>query len=72
MKNAALDAKDSHIALFQDRIDLRVFQPQPQPKEADAGKEEIVKDVLSAKKYDFKCFEIDFPEILRKLKRTMK
>jgi hypothetical protein len=72
LKNAALGAKDAHIALLQDRIDLRVFQPQTQPTEADAGKEELVKDVLSVKKYDFKFLEINFPELLRKLKRKIK
>jgi hypothetical protein len=68
MKNATLEAKDARIDLLEDRIDLRVFQP----KASDAGKEEIVKDVLSVKKYDFKFFEINFPEILRKLKRKIK
>lgn len=71
MKNASLDAKDAQIALLQDRIDLRVFQPQPQLKEADAGKEELVKDVVSVKKWDYKFLEINFPELLRKLKRRL-
>jgi hypothetical protein len=72
MKNAALDAKDAHIALLQERVDLRTFQPQLQSEEADPGKEELVKNVLSVKKYDFKFLEINFPELLRKLKRKMK
>lgn len=72
MKNAALDAKDAQIALLQDRIDLRVFQPQSEAKETDGGKEELVKDVLSVKKYDLKFLEINFPELLRKLKRKIK
>jgi len=71
MKNATLEAKDAHIALLQDRIDLRNFQPKGQPEAADSDKEELVKDVLSVKKYDFKFLEINFPELLRKLKRRM-
>jgi hypothetical protein len=72
MKDAALGAKDAHIALLQDRIDLRGFQPQAEPKGAGGGKEELVKDLLSVKKYDLKFLEINFPELLRKLKRKMK
>jgi hypothetical protein len=69
MKNAALDAKDAHIALLQDRIDLRTFQPQMDAP--DAAKEELVKDVVSLKKWDYKFVEINFPELLRKLKRKL-
>lgn len=67
MKNATLDAKDSEIALLQDRIDLREFQPKTESKPAD--KEELVKGLVSVKKYDFKFFEFNVPEMLRKLKR---
>jgi len=71
MKNATLAAKDAHISLLQDRIDLREFQPRIGPKEASADKEELVKDVLSVKKFDFKFIEVNVPEILRKLKRKL-
>jgi hypothetical protein len=69
MKNAALDAKDEKIALLQDRIDLREFQPKARPEKTDADKEELIKGVLSVKKYEFKFVEINIPELLRKLKR---
>ena len=72
MKSATLDAKDAQIALLQDRIDLRVFQPRRQPAEGDPGKEELIKDLMSVKKWDYKCFEINLPEVLRKLKRRVK
>jgi hypothetical protein len=68
MKNATLDAKDAHIATLQERIDLRAFQPEPYADEA----EELVKDVVSVKKWDYKFFEVNFPELLRRLKRKLK
>jgi len=69
-KNAALEAKDAHIALLGERIDLKAYQPQL--KEPETSKEELVRGVLSVKKYDYKFLEIDFPELLRKLKRRLK
>jgi hypothetical protein len=69
-KDAELEAKDAHIALLGERIDLRAYQPQL--KGTETNKEELVKGVLSVKKYDYKFLEIDFPELLRKLKRRLK
>jgi hypothetical protein len=72
MQNATLAAKDAQIALMQERIDLREFQPTPSPKQGDGDKEAIIDGVLSVKKVEFKEFELHVPEILRKLKRKYK
>jgi hypothetical protein len=72
MKNSALDAKDAHIALLQERIDLRAFQPRTYQNETDSEKEELMKGVVAVKKWDYKFLEINFPELLRKLKRNLK
>ena len=66
MKNATLDAKDTQIALLEDKIDLRTFQAQPHTKGADPGREELVKDFVSVKKWDYKFLEIDFPPAFEK------
>jgi hypothetical protein len=71
MKNATLDAKDAHISLLQDKIDLREFQPSARPKEASADTEEVVRGVLAVKRFDFKFIEVNIPEILRRLKRKL-
>lgn len=70
LKEATVAARDQQIALLQERIDLREFQPKKKQEKKDT--EDIVKDVVSIKKYDLKFIEINLPELLRKLKRRFK
>jgi hypothetical protein len=72
MKNATIDAKEERISLLEERIDLRAFRPRQHLVEAEAGKEDLVRGIVAVKKWDYKCFEIDFPELLRKLKRKLR
>lgn len=69
MTSAALDLKDEQIALLEERLDLRGFQPQGHTSEAASDKEDLVTGLVSVKKWDYKFFELNVPELLRKLKR---
>jgi hypothetical protein len=69
MQNSTIEAKDARIALLQERIDLRTFQPVNHPK---VEEEELVKGLVSVKKWDYKFLELNLPEILRRLKRRFR
>lgn len=67
---ATIEAKDQTILALQERLDLRALQPiTPSAKEAQ-DKEELVKDLVAIKKFDYKFIEVNLPEVLRKIKRV--
>lgn len=67
---ATIEAKDQTITALQERLDLRALQPiVPQAKEAQ-DKEELVKDIVAIKKFDYKFIELNLPEVLRRIKRA--
>jgi hypothetical protein len=69
-KDAAIHAHQAEIAALQERLDLRAFLPPPKMEDKkSADSEPIIDGVLAIRKYDLKFLQIDFPEILRKLKR---
>ncbi len=71
MKNATIGAQRTHIGLLQDTIDIRAFQPQTPAEKTESDKEELVKGLVSVKKWDYKFVEVDVPELLRRLKRRL-
>jgi hypothetical protein len=68
-KNAAISAHQSEIALLRENLNLRDFAAVS-PKASDS--EEIIEGVLAVKKMEYKGFEVNTPEILRRLKRIRK
>ncbi|WP_446743521.1 hypothetical protein [Silvibacterium acidisoli] len=67
---ATIEAKDQTILALQERLDLRALQPiTPVAKEGE-DKEELVKDLVAIKKFDYKFFEFNLPEVLRRMKRA--
>jgi len=69
---ATIEAKDQTILALQERLDLRVLRPETPPSKAAEDKEELVKDLVAIKKFDYKFIEFNLPEVLRKLKRYLK
>lgn len=71
MKDATISAQSEALAVLHERLDLRTFLPSNQP--ATAGDSEpVVAGLVSVKNYSFKFVDVNFPEILRKLKRLRK
>ena len=71
LKDATISAQGEEIAALQERLDLRTFLP-PSQQVTGSDSEPLVKGLVSVKKHNFKFLEVDFPEILRKLKRLRK
>ncbi len=70
-KEAALCARNDQILALQERLDLRRFLPAaPSDTKQPSDSEPILKGIIAVKKYDYKFLQIDFPEILRRLKRV--
>lgn len=69
---AAIEAKDQTILALQERLDLRALHPVASPAQGTPDKEDLVKDIVAVKKWDYKFFELNLPEILRRLKRLLK
>ena len=69
---ATIEAKDQTILALQERLDLRVLRPETPPSKAAEDKEELVKDLVAIKKFDYKFIEFNLPEVLRKLKRYLR
>jgi hypothetical protein len=67
-KDATINAQQTEISLLKENLDLRIFAPTL-PKSPDDDREEIIEGVLSVKKVEYKGFEVNTPEILRRLKR---
>lgn len=72
MKNSTISAQQAHIAILQDHLDLRDFRPNALSRDSSKGNEPIIPGVVSVKKHNWSFLEIDFPSILRKLKRLRK
>ena len=67
---ATIEAKGQTILALQERLDLRALQPiSPLAKDAQ-DKEELVKDLVAIKKFDYKFIELNLPEVLRRMKRV--
>ncbi len=68
-----LQAKDALIENLQlSNYQYRqIMEQKPQSKQSEK-EEELIKDIVTIKKFDGKGFSINFPEILRRLKRVFK
>ncbi len=68
VKDATIAAREEQISTLRERIDMREFLPRraaiPTP-----DTEPIIDGVVAVKQYDFKFLQVNFPELLRKLKR---
>jgi excisionase family DNA binding protein len=70
MRNAVIEARGVEIASLKEAIDLMGLKPQDAPdSRGNADKEPLVGDLVSVKKYNYKFLEIDFPRLLRRLRR---
>ena len=69
LKDATIQAKDTEIELLKGTIDLRGYLARPKKSHEESGSEPLITGVVSVKKYTLKFLELDFPAILRKLKR---
>ena len=67
---ATIEAKDQTILALQERFDLRALQPITPPAKEAQDKEELVKDLVAIKKFDYKFVEFNLPELLRRIKRA--
>jgi hypothetical protein len=67
---ATIEAKDQTILALQERLDLRALQPITPPAKEAQDKEELVKDLVTIKKFDYKFVEFNLPEVLRRMKRA--
>lgn len=72
LASSIIQAKDSTIEMLQ----LSNYQYkqllESHTVKKDAEKEDIIKGIVAVKKYEGKGFSIDFAEIFRRLKRTIK
>jgi hypothetical protein len=69
LKQATIANRDAEIALLKDRLDLAKFLPARFTANSSPSEPLIGGGLVAVKKHSFKFLEIDFPEILRKLKR---
>jgi hypothetical protein len=69
-QSATIEAKDQTILALQERFDLRALQPITPPAKEAQDKEELVKDLVAIKKFDYKFVEFNLPELLRRIKRA--
>ncbi|HEY9138505.1 MAG TPA: hypothetical protein VIM67_09545, partial [Terriglobus sp.] len=53
MQNATLEAKEERIALLQDRLDLRSFQPPLAIEKNSNPKEDVISGLVSVKTWDY-------------------
>jgi hypothetical protein len=72
MKNATISTQQTELAILRKDLDLRVFSPASLANDQSREKEPIIADVISVKKHAWSFLEVDFPAILRKLKRIRK
>jgi len=72
LASSIIQAKDSTIEMLQ----LSNYQYRQllnsRSTESGSQNEELIKGIISVKKYDGKGFSIDFPELFRRLKRKFK
>jgi hypothetical protein len=68
-KDATISAQQTEIANLRGAVDLTWYAPKL-PSSSDS--EQLVGDLVSVKKLEYKGFEFNFPEILRRLKRKLK
>lgn len=69
--DATIRAKDTEIGLLRGMIDLRGYVAMPKKSHEESDSEPLIGDVVRVKKYTLKFLELDFPAILRKLKRRV-
>jgi hypothetical protein len=67
---ATIEAKDHTILALKERLDLRALQPITPPAKEAQDKEDLVKDLVVIKKFDYKFIGLNLPEVLRKIKRA--
>lgn len=72
LATSIIQAKDSAIEMLQlSNYQYKQLLESPKGKK-ESETEEIIKGIVTVKKYDGKGFSIDFAEILRRLKRAIK
>ncbi len=71
LSNAVIQVKDAAIELLR-LTNYQLQQSSSDIKNITGETEDIIKDVVSVKKTSYRGFEINLPEILRKLKRKFK
>ena len=69
LKNATIEAKDALIDALKEKVDLRTVLPNRATVLEPEDSEPLVGELVSVKRHSFKFLEVNFPEILRKLKR---
>jgi hypothetical protein len=72
MKNSTISAQQTELAILKDYLDLREFRPTTLSRDPSKENEPIIPGVVSVKKHAWSFLEVDFPSILRKLKRIRK
>jgi hypothetical protein len=72
MKDATISTQQTELAVLRNDLDLREFSPASLANGPSREKEPIIAGVVSVKKYAWSFLEVDFPAILRKLKRIRK
>lgn len=68
---ATIEAKDQRILALQERLDLGALQPMMSRAKEAPDKEDLIKDLVAIKKFDYKFIELNLPEVLRKIKRVL-
>jgi hypothetical protein len=68
-KDATISAQQAEIGNLRGAVDLTRYA-RTLPSSSDS--EQLVGDLVSVKKLEYKGFEFNFPEILRRLKRKLK